>query len=1056
MENFFSIFSFASEIEEEKRIRVGYIDYAGFIENIGLKYSGYGVEYLEEISKYTNWNYDYVYDTWENHLEALKKGTIDILCTAQYTEERSKNFEYSSRSIGMEQGILYVNRDNDAIYYNDFKAFQNMKVGVLKNSFQTEAFRAFAKKQGFSYREYDYNSDYSMAKALADQEIDAIAVGSLSLHKELKAVAKFGSEPFYIISKKGNHDLMAQINWALDEIRNDNPYFEADLNIQYYSDSALSTFPLFTRQEQQFIENSDVFTVGCISNRTPIAAYDSLTKEFSGITMDILAQISKISGLKFEYMPVPKEGRTIERLKKKAFDISAGVVKNRIFLSDPELTLSKPFLSGSLVMVTQKGTVFDPHKVQTITIPYGFQSGEAYIKTNYPNYKILTYTENEECLQAVLTGKADIMMQNSYVVSNLLNRPQYENLEIIPTFFEEELLTFAVRSDSDPLLISILNKTISTLDETNINQIVVNHTIAEPYQMSFTDFLYKYRYTLILVGLLLVVYIFTITGVFIQRQNHLKLLEKKNEELTKAIAAAEQASASKSMFLSKMSHEIRTPMNAMIGMTIIVGKYLDDTNKIKEYLSKISFSSRILLNIINDILDMSAIENNKIKISNTMFDFKQMMTSIASMYYEQCKQKGITFDLILNHVTQEFLMGDALRVNQILFNLLSNALKFTEPGGSIRLIVTELKQTSDQMFYEFTVKDTGCGMSKEFLNRIFEPFEQESSLTVQSYGGSGLGLAITKNLIDMMKGSIRVESEQRKGSTFTITLSFGIPENQEITAPNHFGFIQALVIDDDPESCNYTSAILNHLKICHDCTNSPAKGLELIEAKAKNSTGYDICFIDWKIPHPNAIDLTKLIRNTLKNDAIIVIVSAYDLNEIEKDAKHAGANLFISKPLFQSSVFDLLMTLSDNKYKTLSSHCEKYDFSGKKVLLVEDTEFNMEVAFELLQMTGLSIDCAENGKIAVDKFLNAEPGTYDLILMDIQMPEMNGYDATRTIRASAHPDSGNIPIIAMTANAFTEDVLASLSAGMNNHISKPIDTEVLYQTLQIYFTPPKR
>ncbi|MEG2082756.1 MAG: response regulator, partial [Oscillospiraceae bacterium] len=353
-----------------------------------------------------------------------------------------------------------------------------------------------------------------------------------------------------------------------------------------------------------------------------------------------------------------------------------------------------------------------------------------------------------------------------------------------------------------------------------------------------------------------------------------------------------------------------------------------------------------------------------------------------------------------------------------------------------------------QTFLRFEITDNGCGMSQEMKSRIFTAFEQETATTAQKYGGSGLGMSITKNLVDLMHGAITVESEKGVGTTFTVDLPFGIPEHRQEYTGKNFSDIKALVVDDDGETCEYTSIVLDRLKVKHDCATSGEEALGKIRKGYDGGKGYDLCFIDWRMPEMDGIALTKKIRAEFDDDTIIIIVSAYDLSEVEDEAKEAGVNMFVTKPVFQSTVFNMLMSLSGGKYIEGNKTGENYNFKGHRVLLVEDNALNMEIATELLSVTGIEVDSAENGKLALEKFTASPEGTYDIILMDIQMPIMDGHESTRAIRASEHPQAKTIPIYAMTANAFTEDISLALSAGMNGHIAKPIDTEIMYGVIE--------
>lgn len=526
-----------------------------------------------------------------------------------------------------------------------------------------------------------------------------------------------------------------------------------------------------------------------------------------------------------------------------------------------------------------------------------------------------------------------------------------------------------------------------------------------------------------------------------------QMMEEKNQQLMDTLIQADEASQAKSRFLARMSHEIRTPMNAIVGLTEIAKKHLTDPNRIEQYLSKIDSASHVLLNIINDVLDMSAIKNNKLKIAHEKFDMKKIINSITAIYYNQCKQKGIKLEVISACLTHEILIGDSLRVNQIILNLISNASKFTPAGGKIRFEITEKAYKKQTIFIRIIVSDTGIGMTPEMLTRLFNTFEQENANTAQQYGGSGLGLSIVKNLVELMHGSISVESKKGIGSMFTVDLPFSIPKIDELSSSKSINDLRVLVVDNDCASRIYMTSILDRINVQYDIATTTEQTVKMLSTADKAGKHYDICFIDCKASFADSITLTKNIRKIYDKKALVIILSAYDISEIGENMETSGADIFLQKPLFQSTVFNMLISLTDKNYIKGTFHKESYDFHGKKVLLAEDNALNTEIAIELLNSVNLNVDHAENGQIAVDKFLTAPIGTYDIILMDIQMPVMNGYQATKTIRSSSHPNAKSIPIFAMTADAFTENVAEALSAGMNGHIAKPIDTHILYRTL---------
>ena len=527
---------------------------------------------------------------------------------------------------------------------------------------------------------------------------------------------------------------------------------------------------------------------------------------------------------------------------------------------------------------------------------------------------------------------------------------------------------------------------------------------------------------------------------------------KMNQALSEAVRAAETANKAKSTFLSNMSHDIRTPMNAIIGFTTLAVSNIDDKKRVQDYLGKILSSSNHLLSLINDILDMSRIESGKIHLEETEVSLSDVLHDLKTIVSGQIHAKQLELYMDAMDVTNEDVYCDKTRLNQVLLNLLSNAVKFTPAGGTVSVRIRQCHGTQKgSELYEIRVKDNGIGMSQEFVQKIFSPFERERTSTVSRTQGTGLGMAITKNIVDMMGGTIEVQTEQDKGTEFIVRLPFRTqPEHQRTEKIAELEGLKALVVDDDFNTCDSVTKMLVRVGMRSEWTLSGKEAVLRARQSMELGDAFHAYIIDWRLPDMNGIEVTRQIRS-LGDDTPIIILTAYDWSDIEAEARAAGVTAFCAKPLFMSDIRETLMTAigqSQSEPEDSVLPAAGSDFRGRCILLVEDNELNREIAVEILNEYGFLVDTAENGAEAVEKVKNSEPGNYDLVLMDVQMPVMNGYEATKQIRALDDPALAGITILAMTANAFDEDRKKALKCGMDGFLSKPIVIEELISTLQ--------
>ena len=698
-------------------------------------------------------------------------------------------------------------------------------------------------------------------------------------------------------------------------------------------------------EELAYRDRTGEITIGCPINNCPLLFQDEKTGRLKGITIDILDMISEATGLKFRYQALPSGSITYEDLQRLQIDMVAGVELHNLNKHSTGLVLTDAYLHASKVFVCKEGTEFHPDREMTIAVNSGSQTLEKVIRQQFPQFQVLFCSSTKEALSALQSGKADAVLQNQYTVERILSKPIYEDLQIVATasIGDSQCLGCLVPvsenrqnliSDDTSLLLSILNKGIDTLDQSKVSFIIIKETSENAYQFTLGDMMYHYRFAVIIlfISLMLILVLLRKNRILHkkrreqiaaqQRAKELAAINAKMKEqqllLVDALKHAEEGNRAKTSFLFNMSHDIRTPMNAILGFAEIARRNINDTVKLADCLEKIQASGKHLLQLINNILDMAKIENGKVTLAEDCCDLEECMEKARALLQTEIEQKHLTLQIDTSTVKDKWVYCDTLRFNQILFNLLSNAVKFSRPGENI-LVTLNQNPCAIQEYaaYEMHVKDNGIGMSPEFLSHIFEPFERERTSTISQTQGTGLGMSITKNLVDLMGGTIQVTSEPGKGTEFVLQFTFKLQEQIQQT-------------EQQPSS----------------------------EAVFKN------------------------------------------------------------------------------------------DFSGKRLLLVDDNALNMEIAQELLCEAGFLVETAENGQIALEMVRNSEAGYYDAILMDIQMPVMDGYQASREIRRLKNKALAELPIIALTANAFDEDKKEALANGMNAHIAKPLDVSVLYETLE--------
>ena len=1044
----------AAETAPAKVVRVGsFEDTFNYVNEKGAR-KGYGYELLETLSGYTGWQFEYVTCDWSNCFEKLKNGEIDIMGGISYTEDRTEEMLFSDEPMGVEKYYLYADLSRADISASDFKTLNGKKIGVLMGTEPEVMLTEWEEKYGLETEHVNISNNDDVKQKLANHEIDCFVSLEESFWAErgISTITRVGESGIYYAINKNRPDIKEELDDAMRALDEAVPFYTADLYKRYFS---MDYTPILTGEEKAWLKEHGAIKMGFLTSDSGVSTFDPATGEFTGVITDYIQFAADCLGnqeLEFQLVGYDSKEAELDALKSGEIDMIFHFDQSPNLAEEYHFACTNTTWTSNLMAVTNKQH-FNENNVNRIAVPQNKLSLKKYLAFYYPQWEIVDCDTQEDAAKLVKDGQVDCF------VTGISSENKYSKKY---SFYSVPLLNpvkscFAVNSGNRSLL-SILNKTIKAMPVNMLAGALAMYK-SSARKVTLSDFIKDNFFKVMLISSIAVTVVLLTILMLLQKARKAEAAARKaasdtqelNAKLQVAVEKAESANRAKSTFLSNMSHDIRTPMNAIIGFTTLALSNIDDTDRVKDYLGKTLASSNHLLSLINDVLDMSRIESGKIHLEEVEVNLSDVLHDLKTIVSGQIYAKQLELYMDAMDVTDEDVYCDKTRLNQILLNLLSNAIKFTPAGGTVSVRVRQLAgKVHGCGQYEFRIKDNGIGMSQEFAQKIFEPFERERTSTVSRIQGTGLGMAITKNIVDMMGGTIEVQTAQGKGTEFTVCVPMRAQtEQRPVEKITELEGLKALVVDDDFNTCDSVTKMLVKVGMRAEWTLSGKEAVLRARQSIEMSDVYHAYIIDWRLPDMNGIEVTRQIRS-LHDDTPIIILTAYDWSDIEVEAKAAGVTAFCSKPMFMSDLRETLMSALGQKPADAVQGLlpeKNADFKGKHILLVEDNELNREIAQEILREYGFLVDSAENGAVAVEKVSTAAPGSYDLLLMDVQMPIMDGYTATRKIRALDDPARAKLPILAMTANAFDEDRRNALESGMNGFLSKPIVIDDLVQEL---------
>lgn len=915
-----------TQTNEQRIIRVGsFEDTFDYVDKNGVR-RGYGYELMQALAGYTGWKFEYVKCDWSNCFDKLENGEIDIMGDISYTGERAQKMLFSDDPMGEEKYILYADLSNMDSGTSDFKSLDGKRVGVLLGTEPESMLTEWENKNGIHTEHVNvYNND-DVEKKLANHEIDAFVSLEESIWSEqgISSVATIGKSGIYFVINKDRSDIKTELDRAMRQLDQDSPFFKTDLYKKYFT---LDYNQILTGEEKSWMKEHGAIRIGFLSTDPAIFFMDKETGQLTGTLAEYVSYAKDCLGnqtLEFILQEYDNYDELIQALQDREIDMIFYTGRNPYLAEEKGYALTNTAWTYSLMAVTDEKN-FDENEVYTVAVPKEKEALKQHIAFSYPQWKLADYDSLDDAADMVTNGKADCFLMGA---SQAMIYDNSQNFKSVPLTKTMEAC-FAVKT-GEGILLSILNKTLKAMPSDMLTSaLAIYDSTAD--KVTFSDFVKDNMLAFFVAVGLFVLSIISIILVFLQKARKAEAVaklaandtQKLNDKLEIALKKAETASLAKTRFLNNMSHDIRTPMNAILGYAQLMkdelkGKDLPETS---EHLKKLQQSGSLLLSIINNVLDMAQIESGKMEIDENYARIEDIRQTLFEIFEDEAKKKNLELHYTIN-IEHEHILTDITKVKEIFVNILSNAIKYTPSGGSVMLNIDELAcDEPGYMIVRTSVSDTGIGMSRDYLTKIFDAFTRERNTTKSKITGSGLGMSIVKKYVDLLGGTIDVESEFGKGSTFTVTLKYRIADESYYVKNNA----------ENPETCS-----------------------EILE--------------------------------------------------------------------------------------------------GKNILLAEDNDLNAEIAEVILERAGLKIERVEDGIQCVNRIMKMPAGTYDMILMDIQMPQMDGYKATRVIRRLPDKDKACIPIIAMTANAFEEDKRKAIAAGMNGHIAKPIQVDKLLSTLKTILT----